>query len=393
MVSQENTRETFKLHKNRTLIFVYVLAIIIGYITYLTQYFWGERIAEGSTIFFASIALLMSCFLVRQRSAGVLFNLFLFYTLFIFGLTLTYVAFGGGYGRFFFIYQYIYILSFFYIYNIKIRSSHLYNAINVEFLLKVIVVIGAVSSAFAIMQALSTHVWPPIDINRARGLSRSTLNYSGLCLIAFQATLISKFNKILKTVFLIIIFLGALSAFGRGVMLGCLASFIVSYILLRESRFPMNILICMVIFLIARQIVSHNADTVLKYTERYSSSFNTQTDAGNIQRIGSMKNFLGEISLFGGGFGSTGPAAGRFNKVTGFESSILNFLYQGGLLTVLFLPFLFLVFVFDLVRKKRLNLLLIIIPQLIVLAVQQVHENPSVNSLFWIFLSLVSLRR
>jgi hypothetical protein len=395
MVSRESYLGSFELRKDRVLIFVYVLAIVFGYTTYLTQNFFGELIAEGLVVFFTGIALLISCFLVRQRSTGRLFNLFLFYTLFIFVVTLIHVVAADGMpGRLIFIYQYIYVLAFLYIYNGKAGISSLYKAVNVEFLIKLIVVVGVVSSLFGIMQILSTSVWPPIDTSyRARGLSRSTLNYSALCFISFQAATVSKFNKRLKIFFMFMIFLGILSSFSRGAMLACFVSIILSYVLLHNSRFSIISLICLIIFLITWQIYSHNSDTVLRYSERFFSAFDIQTGPGNAQRIASMRDFLGPVLFFPGGLGSTGPAAGRFNNATGFESSILNFLYQGGLLAILFLPFLFFLFVVTLVRRKKWDLLTVIIPQAIVLSVQQVHENPSVNSLFWIFLSLVSLRR
>ena len=383
------------MHKDRVLILVYVLAIVFGYTTYLTQNLFGELIAEGLVVFFTGIALLISCFLVRQRSTGRLFNLFVFYTLFIFVVTLIHVATADGMpGMLIFIYQYIYVLAFLYIYNGKAGISSLYKAVNAEFLIKLIVVAGVVSSLFGIMQIMSNSVWPPIDLlYRARGLSRSTLNYGGLCLISFQAVVISKFSRLLKTFFLVIIFLGAFCSYSRGVMLACFVSIVLSYVLLHNSRFSIISLICLIAFLITWQIYSHNSDTVLRYSERFFSAFDIQTGPGNAQRFASMRDFLGPVLFLPGGFGSTGPAAGRFNNATGFESSILNFLYQGGLLAILFLPFLLFLFVVTLVRRRRLDLLAVIIPQAIVLSVQQVHENPSVNSLFWIFLSLVSLRR
>jgi hypothetical protein len=66
--------------------------------------------------------------------------------------------------------------------------------------------------------------------------------------------------------------------------------------------------------------------------QKLLSTFNFISESSNLQRMHSYLNFLQEFKFWGGGIGSTSPAVGRFGNFTGFESFILNTIYELGAL-------------------------------------------------------------
>lgn len=195
--------------------------------------------------------------------------------------------------------------------------------INSDFITRVFVYSACVSSAYAIAQRLGFELFLQLEGElRATGLSRSSLNLTG-CLFSALAisvlTMQSNFKKILTE---LILLSGLIAAGGRGGIICALLLIGIFY--LKDLRKDKSGLFRITFMLVIISTVSG------EYFYRAFTAFDFSEDQSNLDRIGSYYQFFQHFEFLGGGVGSTSPAAARFTEAIGFESLILNSIYELG---------------------------------------------------------------
>lgn len=368
-----------------------LIFISSAFVTYLTQHVmgFGEYVAEGVPTILGVAILGYFCLDILQRGARldrVTFYLFFTYTAYLLVLTCFVIVFNDENTlKLIFAYQYLpfVIIAFAWcdIRRIRLDPQVVFLAISVA---------GSISAIFGILQFFHAIEFIPIDINRSRGLSRSTLNYSSLIFLAYIAC--ANLNNLkLRQILSVFIVCGALSSQSRGAILGIVLYTIIRFY--RNKTFYKGLLsysiFCVLIFSILdwkykvrEYLVQQPAFSELIY--RLGNSANIASDDNSL-RVQRYLEFFKQFSVFGNGIGSTGPAANRFQQGIHFESYVLNLLSQGGLLSILFWP------TFLLVIKMRVNILTshilaIAVSFFSMMALQQTFETPSVYLMAWLLL-------
>jgi hypothetical protein len=253
-------------------------------------------------------------------------------------------------------------------------------SLNYDLVLIFIALMGIISSVFGVIQILNISQLIPIDINRARGLSRSTLNYSSIIYIALVASFCIK-NHTFKYLAVTINFMGLLASQGRSGILAALIFLIIyNFWNLKNTIVKLLALIIITIISFNLLIIVKEADGPLSYLyERIIYALDTTNDVGNSMRIISYNKIFEEFTLFGIGIGSTGPAAERFNVGTGYESLILALVAHGGI----FVLILFFIITKILIINEFKNKIFIsyFIGLTFMCTVSQTLENPNVFNL------------
>ena len=183
------------------------LFIAMTYCTYVIQENLpgGEYVAEGVPLIIGLLISLFFLIKVLNTRAKIKFKLlFIVYLIYFVYIILTTVAYviveNHNPLRMLFLYQYFPMFTLI----LMMGNEHIFH-INKQ---KIFITIGffaSLSAVYGILQFLGFEPGVPIDINRARGLSRSTLNYSSLMFLGFvAASLISR--KSLRIIFSMIIF-------------------------------------------------------------------------------------------------------------------------------------------------------------------------------------------
>lgn len=365
--------------------------IAMTYCTYLIQENLpgGEYVAEGVPLI---IGLLISLFfLIKVLNTNVkvkykpLFIVYFFYFIYIILTTLSYIILESHNPlRLLFMYQYFPVFTII----LMLGNEHIFH-INKQAIFITIGFFAAISAIYGILQFLGFEPGVPIDINRARGLSRSTLNYSSLMFLGFvAATLISK--KSLSAIFSLIIFAGVVASQGRG---GIFATVIFFTIYTFFSNFKVGNILVFVATLIAIFIAAfsflpeENLQNFEILAERLAVAFDTN-DPSNNQRLYSMTLFFDEFRIFGLGAGITGPAAERFQSGTGYESFILATIVQGGLFGLLMMFTIWSIIFFRLSQLK-IEIFAFLTGLFFMMLVQQTLETPTVNLMVWLLLTVL----
>ena len=363
------------------------LYIAMTYCTYLVQKnLGGEYIAEGVPLilglivtFFFLIKVMNAKFKIRFKT---LFFMYLFYFLYITIITLIFIIIDNHNPyRLLFLYQYFPMFTVI----LMLGNEHLFH-IKRELILITIGFFATLSAVFGILQFLGFEPGVPIDINRARGLSRSTLNYSTLMFLGFVASnLISK--KSLRIVFSLIIFAGVLASQGRGGIFACVA-FYMAYMLFsnfKVSNIIFSVLSIMVmIFLAYFYLPEDNLKNFEILTERLLIAFDAN-DPSNSQRLYSMTKFFDEFRVVGLGAGITGPAAERFESGTGYESFLLATIVQGGIFG-LFMMIVLWSTIFLRLSQVKIEIFAYLVGLIFMMMVSQTLETPSINIMVWLLL-------
>jgi len=303
--------------KNYYFILLAFLVITNG----ICNYFLGEIISEGlaiasTCIFF--ITRLKEFKLLRKLMFPILvLVIYIVYNFFI-------IIYLEQYERALFLYTYLLFLALVLVpsYSNKITVDNI-SLINVLFLF------ACISSAYAIIQRFGVETFFPLEgAVRATGLSRSSLNLTGCLLAVFGTAIFCIRDSIYKLFGLSIIFLGILAAGGRG---GIISSMIILAIVYYKKL--LNLKYLFIFFL----LVCLNLIFFYEWIIRGFSAFNFVSDQSNIDRTVSYLNFINEFQFLGSGVGTTSPSVSRFLKSTGFESSLLNMVYEFGIpFTMLF---------------------------------------------------------
>jgi hypothetical protein len=218
-----------------------------------------------------------------------------------------------------------------------------------NFLIRILVIFSCLSSMYALAQRLGLNTLLPLEsATRATGLSRSSLNLSGCLLLMFALSFFILSNNLKKWLALIIIFIGILSAGGRGAIVGAIVLTV-----LGTFAFWSNIK--NIIY-----VASFTSLSVLLFNDwlfRAFSAFNFANDQSNIQRLSSYAKFLEEFQFLGRGIGTASPAVSRFGPATGFESFALNTIYELGIPFVILISISFIFYFHNLKNSVKKDLI------------------------------------
>ncbi len=361
--------------------------IAMTFCTYLVQEnFGGEYIAEGVPLIiglcislFFLIKVINSKFYLKFK---LIFILYIFYFLFITLSTIFYVIVEGHSPlRLLFLYQYFPMFTVI----LMLGNESLFH-IKKQTIFITMGFFASLSAIYGILQFLGFEPGVPVDINRARGLSRSTLNYSSLMFLGFvAASMISR--KYLRSIFSLIIFAGVIASQGRGGIFAVVL-FYLAYTIFSNfkivSILTSTAAVAFVIFLSFFFLPEENLENFTVLSERMLVAFDTN-DPSNNQRVYSMTKFFDEFQVVPLGAGITGPAAERFQSGTGYESFTLATIVQGGLFGLFMMLTLWSV-IFIRLSQVRVEIFAYLTGLFFMMLVQQTLETPTVNLMVWLLL-------
>jgi hypothetical protein len=238
-----------------------------------------------------------------------------------------------------------------------------------SFLIKTFVVFAVISAGYALAQRYGINTILPFESEiRATGLSRSSLNLTGCLLAIFAMGLFSIKDSFKKFALLSIVFFGLMAAGGRGGVISSIIFFIMIY-----YKKIKNIKIIVAFLFIIFTTILFSADSFL----RTFGALNFISDQSNLDRLNSYRSFFVEFEYIGKGVGTTSPAAGRFIKVTGFESSMLNAAYELGIPFVILMTLAGLIWYKSLYAQAQKLIYMFFLGLIPVLAGQQLYGIPS----------------
>jgi len=264
--------------------------------------------------------------------------------------------------RFLFFYQYIFFSLILLLPGKRELEDNL--------IVRVLIIFSCVSSIYALAQRLGFDTLIPLENDiRATGLSRSSLNLSGILLLMFSLSFIILLNDFKKWLIMIIIFIGILSAGGRGSIVGAILLACIGFF---AGRINIKNIIY-ITFFVGLPLIFFN-----DWLFRAFSAFDFVNDQSNIDRLGSYGEFLNEFNFFGGGIGTTSPALSRFGAATGFESFALNMFYELGIPFAILLSIGFLIYFYNLEKSVKKNIFCLGIALAPIFLGQQMLGTPSV---------------
>lgn len=294
--------------------------------------------------------------------------------LFLLLLNLIEIVFLEQWTRILFFYPYFFYILFL---CINFKNNHL----DVSCLVKALVIFACFSSAFAIAQRFGMNTLLPLESElRATGLSRSSLNLTGCLVIVFGLGILVIKDTYIKLISLLLIFIGIMAAGGRG---GIISAMIFLFIKYYKNFTNIKFALILIILCILNFFLFH------EWFFRAFSALNFISDQSNLDRLGSYYDFFDRFLFFGGGIGSTSSAALRFHYAIGFESSLLNLIYEIGIIFSIIFLIIFILFLCRLSPYSRKLIFIFIFALLPMLLGQQLFGIPS--AFCALFLGLFSL--
>jgi hypothetical protein len=327
-----------------------------GICNYLLGEIISEALALGATLIFFATKMRFNLLQKLFIPALVLF--------FYISINIIIVILSNEWARLLFLYPFFFFLALLLIpaYNKN------YNTDN-SFFIKTFIVFACISSLYALTQRYGVMTILPLENEiRATGLSRSSLNLTGCLLAIFGVGIFSIKDSYKKLAVLSIVFFGILSAGGRGGIVSALIMLILVYF---KKMKNVNILIGILILSCLIFLLAYD------WFLRSFSAFNFVSDQSNIDRLNSYLKFISEFDFIGKGVGTTSPAAQRFIDATGFESSMLNMIYEIGVpfgVLMIFTGFTWFKYLYGRSKKLIFMFLLALLP---VIAGQQLFGIPS----------------
>jgi hypothetical protein len=238
-----------------------------------------------------------------------------------------------------------------------------------RFLITTFVVFALISSGYALAQRYGIDTILPLENEiRATGLSRSSLNLTGCLLAIFGMGLFSIKDSFKKFALLSTVFFGILAAGGRG---GVISSLIFLILVYYKKLTNIKILVAILLVIFVSTLLLANSFL------RAFGALNFISDQSNLDRMESYRGFFDEFEFMGRGVGTTSPAAGRFIKATGFESSMLNATYELGIPFIILMTLAGLIWYKCLYSQAQKLIYLFFLGLLPVLAGQQLYGIPS----------------
>jgi hypothetical protein len=345
------------MFKKLSLILLAIIVLNNGIFNYLLGEFISEGFALASTfIFFINK--------IRFKFSRYLLVPILILVMFII-IQIIVIIYSNELIRILFIYPY---LLFLFILLIPRVNDHCITNGD-GFLLKAFVFIGLLSSVYALAQRCGFDTILSLENEvRATGLSRSSLNLTGCLLATFGMGLFCLNDGYKKFAILSILFIGLLAAGGRGGAISALILLSLSY----YKKF-LNIEFLISIIFIFCLIMFFSSDSLF----RTFGAFNFTSDQSNIERMKSYLAFFNEFEFMGSGVGTTSPAAQRFIVATGFESSLLNTIFEIGIPFGILIGIAAVVWYKRLYEKSKKIISMFILGLLPVLIGQQLYGIPS----------------
>ena len=278
----------------------------------VTNYIFGEIIAEGYAL---GVSLLYLTFRVKLKTSYVFQVLSLFAFIII---SLINISMAENPIRLIFLYPYVFFILLLFLPIYRENSG-----LNANFLASVLILFACVSSGHAVLQRLGFPIVLQLETElRATGLSRSSLNLTGCLFSALAIVVLTMKESIKKYLSIGLIFCGLIAAGGRGGIICAVTLIILFYFIsFINNRFSA---LALVIVLLAIAL-SAGENSLRAFT-----AFDFTNDESNLQRLDSYYEFFLLFKFFGEGVGSTSPAALRFVDALGFESLILNTIYELG---------------------------------------------------------------
>jgi hypothetical protein len=353
--------------------------IFLLYTTYLTQNMLGmsEYLSEGLPLTLALAIIIINVKNIKINNSFITYLIYLNYLLII----TFYNIICENKNPLIIIFMYQYIPLLIVLGNVENRIS--YNNQKIYFYISTV---ASASAVIGISQFLDLNQIIPIDINRARGLSRSTLNFSSMALLGLIcATQLRK--KYQRNIISFIIFLGILCSQSRGAIYGGILYLLIHHSGNVKTLFKYIILVIIILLILPELNQTSN---FLSLTDRIVNGFKIENNNGNIDRLNSYLKIIDEFTYAGLGIGSTGPAAGRLEPGTGYESYFLAVIAQGGVVGIFFYSLLIIqnksFFTIILRDTKYLSIGLAI---LFMCTLQQTLETPTVNIMTWFIILLI----
>jgi hypothetical protein len=360
---------------NKIIIIIFVYVTLTTYIT-RDVFKANDYIAEFMPLLFGYLYLIVVLKGVKLNlitlSVGIYISILTIITLY------SIIVTGDNILRLIFIYSYLPALW--------LTSYNKLIANDAEFILRALTYMGAISAVVGISQYLNIQQLIPIDFNRARGLSRSTLNYSSLMMLSYIAAdnTSSKIKGRLK----LLLFLGAVCSLGRGAVISIVIYEVIKNAYEKRKFIAYMVTLGIVILIMYGINLSNNLPTKIDLMlKKYLYSLDFVNDPGNAERLSYYLRIFDNITIAGNGFGSTGPAAARFSSLaTGFESFTLALFYHGGLIFIV-ISLLIIIMLFKIKIISNKNIFIAIASAYgAMMTAQQTFETPSVNIMAWIIL-------
>ena len=342
--------------KKLGILFLVILVMANG----IFNYIFGEIISEGLAL---SATLIFFISKIRFVFLRDLLFIYLAITAFII-INLILIIFSTEFIKALFLYPYFFFLL---LSLTKIFKNNYYS--NNFFLIDALIIFGVISSCHAILQRSGISILLSLESEiRATGLSRSSLNLTGCLLATFGLAMLVLKNSYYKLLICSVIFIGMLAAGGRGGIISCVILFLLLYY--NKIKLFYFIIILISLFFL-------NYLPISDLLTRVFSVFNFVDDQSNLDRLNSYYPFFHEFSFIGNGVGTTSPAAGRFIIATGFESSILNTVYEIGIFFGILLAIAFFIWYKSLYATSRSLIFIFLLSLLPVIGGQQLYGIPS----------------
>lgn len=325
----------------------------------ILNFILGEIISEGLCI---SLFLIYLCSKIKTK---IYFPLHLVLLIIFILISIAQAFNTENQIRLLFLYPYLFFMAI-----IMLPVYEKNSELDSNFIAKIFIYFAVISSLYAVSQRLGFSILLSVENEiRATGLSRSSLNLTGCLFSALAVCLLTARKNYKSLIFELIIFLGLVAAGGRGGMISAIILLVCIY--LKDFKNNKKLSFFMVLSIIIIAIITG------KHFQRAFSAFNFSDDQSNLERLDAYLLFFKQFQILGGGIGTTSPAVMRFASATGFESSLLNIIYELGIgFSIIFAAGIIAWFT-KLQNTIRKNLLILAIAILPMFAGQQLYGIPS----------------
>lgn len=328
------------IKKNEFYQILLILIIIFSNCTGLLQIIGGSVFAEGSIILLTFFLMIM--LVIDKTTIGKFDIIMLFIAIYSIFITVIRII-NNEIELTSLICFYSYLLPSL----IFINRKHNFFKNNANIFFKVFTIMILINALYAIFQRFCINAIIPLEFNRARGLMKTTLNFSGIIGVMFFP-IISYFttvkNKLIVSFTVAMILIGSIFSLSRGLfanlLLGfAIAPFFQTFILKKYNKqiiikyigtAMIAILAFMFILIILNQL------GILEQFDRLLHIFDYQNDKANTIRTAKWSNFFDYFIAkpFGYGVGQIDSGTIFVSKPVNFESYILDTVYSIGLLSI-----------------------------------------------------------
>lgn len=356
-----------------SIVTIYIIALVLTLYSGLIELFFTEFILEGLALFSTAFVLILNININKLTRNIIPILLISFLVVFNFII----IIYESQLFRLFFLYP-LFLIILLFCFN--------FERINLaaNYLSYVICGLLIASSVYAVFQRLGLQ-WPiPLETDlRATGFSRSSLALSATLSMGLFLIRENLVGRNALTMFIsFVLYAGIVAAGGRGAMM--IASV---YILIEIIRSKNYLLLS--IFIVAISFVIFYD---ISFLTKAFSVFNFSSDLSNVQRFEAYTAIFNEFTILGSGVGLAGPAVSRFTLGTGFESTVLNYIFEFGIMLIVLVAS-FIIFIFNMPSLYRQKILWFFVFLSPLLFGQQMFNTPSVFCILILVMSLLRLRR